>query len=58
MGVVGLLFLIANIADKSDVGEVVELVAGNFGFVKKLNGVGAFNASSHTLGKTANFISC
>ena len=55
-GVVGLLFLAANRADKLDVGDVFVLVAGNFGFVNKLDGVGASNASSYTLGETAKFI--
>ena len=56
MGAVGLLFLAANRADKLDVGDVFESVAGNFRFVNKLDGVGAFNETSYTLGKTAKFV--
>ena len=53
---VGLLFLGANQADKPNIGGIFEAFAGNIGFVNKLDGVDAFNASPHTLSEMAEFI--
>ncbi len=56
MGVVGLLFLGVNRADKLDVGDILELIARNFRFLNKLDGIGAIDASPHTLCEVSKFV--
>jgi hypothetical protein len=55
-GAIGLLLLCANGADKFDVGDIFEAVAGDFSFGYEFNGVGTVDTSTYTLCKASKLL--